>query len=586
MSKISITAPHTLLETVVDELYSLGLMDLDVYDGELETGTPMAGSEDISQLLVDIRSLISKMGDVEDREEASVEEVRRELSSISQQLKEFESEKDNLKRRKEQLREKKRFYSKLKGIETDLKNLESVDSLDYVLINKQEGFRAATTSYDIFHGEKASLIVFKQSERELIWEEIGRVNGKEIEVPSIEDGKPAEVLRELSIEIKEIEKEIDSLENNFASLRNTWAPKLAYIEEYLTTRIEKAEAPLSFGTTEKAFIVEGWIPTSELDDVKSSLEVATDNKIHIEVEQGENAPVKYKNNSIVQPFESLTDLMSRPKYGELDPSFLIFLTFPLFFGMMIGDAGYGITTAIVFFAGMKMFPAAAEIFKALIWASGATLFFGLLYGEMFGFQIYESPFYRADWWTEIFYLTIGIGVAHVNLGLLIGAYNEYVGHGLMEAIFAKISWIFLQVAAVAGYLTATSYGTTPGLAVGLGIALPSVLMLYKGEGVEGIVELPSIVSNVLSYLRIFGVCMAAYTLAGTANAIASPAYASGTMMGIVAGTLILIVGHTLLTFIKIMEGFLQGIRLHYVEQFGWFYHGGGRKYSPFGFKDQ
>jgi len=107
-------------------------------------------------------------------------------------------------------------------------------------------------------------------------------------------------------------------------------------------------------------------------------------------------------------------------------------------------------------------------------------------------------------------------------------------------------------------------------------------MLYKGEGIEGIVEIPSLISNILSYLRLFGVCIAAYTLAGTVNQMANPMLASGSLMGIAGGVLIMIVGHTLLTFIKIMEGFLQGIRLHYVEQFGWFYSGGGRKYSPFG----
>ncbi len=585
MSKISITAPHTVLEEVVDELYELGIMDLDVYEGELETGAPMEGSEDISELLVDIRSLLSKMDHSDERQKATVDEVRNSISTISAKLKDYEAEKDALKNTKHKLNDKKTFYSKLKGVKTDLSKFKEIDSLNYVIIEKENEFRARTKFYDIFHGSEASLIAYKESEEQVIDEEINRLNAKKIEAPFIEEGTPSDVLRRLSVEIKETEKELEALEQTFSNISEKWAPKLAYVEDYLTEKIQKAEAPLSFGTTDKAFIVEGWMPTAKLEAVKNALKTATNNKIHFESSEGENPPVKYHNNSIVQPFEALTDLVSRPKYGELDPSFLILLTFPLFFGLMIGDAGYGLSMSVVFYAAMKLFPAASDMFKALLWTSAATFVFGLLYGEMFGFQIYESPFYRADWWTEIFYLTIGIGVAHVNLGLLIGAYNEYIHHGLLEAVFAKISWIFFQIAAVAGYLTYATYGSTPGIIITAGMMVPTLLMMYKGEGVQALVEIPSLVSNILSYLRLFGVCMAAYTLAGTVNAIAVPAIASGTMMGIAGGTLILIAGHIILTFIKIMEGFLQGIRLHYVEQFGWFYTGGGRKYSPFGGKE-
>ena len=583
MTKVSVTAPKTQLENVVESLHEIGLMDFDEYEGELETGSPMEGSDEISQLLVDIRSILSKL-DVEETEQASVEEVREKVPEVHESLKDCEAEISSLKNREEQLKQKKKSFEKIFGADVNLQELEDTNTLNYrVLDFDEEKFSSiyGSRNYEVFNGREASVLAYMNKEEEHVNESLEGLIRKEFDIP-VEDGKPEQIVKDIESEISEIETSVSSEKEKIEQLESNWGPKFNHVEEFLTEKVEKAEAPLKFGTTKKSFIVEGWIPTEKEAQLKKSLTASTDNKVHIETMEGEDPPVKHDNNKAVTPFESLTDLMARPKYGEVDPSFLILLTFPLFFGMMIGDAGYGITSGIVFLAGIKFFPEASKLFKALLWTSAATIVFGIIYGEFFGFHVLDTPFYRGDLFTEIFYLSIAIGVAHVNLGLLVGAYNEYVHHGILEALFAKGSWILLQIAALAGYLTASSYGSTPGLAVGLGIGIPTLLMLYKGEGIEGIVEIPSLISNILSYLRLFGVCIAAYTLAGTVNQMANPLLASGTLMGLAGGVLIMIVGHTMLTFIKIMEGFLQGIRLHYVEQFGWFYEGGGRKYSPFG----
>ena len=587
MKKISITGPKTQLEHVLDTLYDTALIDFDDYSGDLKTGEPMDGAEDLSEMLVDLRSLISKL-DTEGKEEATINEVRDVITELSGEVKDLESRRDSVKTDINALKDKKEFYKRLEGANVELSKLEESNTLDFKVVKlEKEEFDEVTTTdkYEVFEGRKLSVLVYSNESKDQIEDAISKVGASEINYESSVEGIPTEALSNIEKRISDKEGELGEIQKKFEEISGDWGAKLNYVEDYLTEKVEKAEAPLDFAMTDKSFIAEGWIPADKENRVRNALISATENKIHIQVEDTEeedNPPVKYHNNRAVQPFESLTELMARPKYDELDPSFMILLTFPLFFGMMIGDAGYGLTSGLVFLAGIKFFPEAAKLFKALLWTSAATILFGFIYGEAFGFHFLHTPFYRGDLWTEIFYLTLGIGVVHVNLGLLLGAYNEYVHHGIMEAIFAKGSWILLQVAVLAGYLTASSFGTTPGAAVGLGIGIPTLLMLYKGEGIEGIVEIPSLVSNILSYLRLFGVCMAAYTLAGTVNAIANPMLASGSLMGIAGGTLIMIVGHGVLTFVKIMEGFLQGIRLHYVEQFGWFYSGGGRKYSPFG----
>jgi V/A-type H+-transporting ATPase subunit I len=587
MKKIRVTGPKTQLENVIDSIYDLGLMDFDEYQGELDTGSPMEKSEELSELLVDIRSLISKL-DPEGEEEASIHEVRNVAGEISGEIKELENRRETIKNNIEGLEQKKKFYRKLRGVDINLDDISSTNSLKFKVLDFEASKfeeEVGTDQYEIFHGRNLSVLTYRKTVEDKIEEALRNTGAEEHEYSDSISGRPIEAISNIEEKIREKEQELEEVKSDYNDISEQWGPKLNYVEEYMSERVEKAEAPLNFAMTEKSFIAEGWIPSEEENTLRNRLISASENKIHIEIEEAgekDSPPVKYSNNRAVGPFESLTDLMARPQYDEIDPSFMLLLTFPLFFGMMIGDAGYGITSGLVFLAGIKFFPQASKLFKALLWTSAATIAFGIIYGEFFGFHVLHTPFYRGDLFTEIFYLSILIGVAHVNLGLLIGAYNEYVHHGLLEAVFAKGSWILLQVGALTGYLVSSSYGTIPGLATGLGIGIPTLVMLYKGEGVEGIVEIPSLISNILSYLRLFGVCIAAYTLAGTVNQMASPMLASGSLMGLAGGTLIMIIGHTLLTFIKIMEGFLQGIRLHYVEQFGWFYSGGGRKYNPFG----
>ena len=311
-----------------------------------------------------------------------------------------------------------------------------------------------------------------------------------------------------------------------------------------------------------------------------------------EPEEDEEPPVKHENNQAVQPFESLTDLVSVPRYNELDPSVVLLLTFPLFFGFMIGDAGYGLTTLAVFYGGAKMFPKGKEIFHSLMYASVATIIFGLAFGDAFGYVIFgghselaaatgiqlfeQIPilWHRAEHLGQVFTISALIGLVHVNLGYGIGFYNEYIKHGLKEAFLEKGSWYVLQAGAALAFLVSPTAGVP--------VLLLGVLLIFLGEGVEGMVEIPSLLANILSYLRIFGVSVAAVALAAVVNSIASTAFGAGGLVGIVFGTLILVGGHIFNTFIKIMEGFLQGIRLHYVEMFGKFFEGGGKKYAPFG----
>ncbi|MFB6199461.1 MAG: V-type ATP synthase subunit I [Candidatus Nanohaloarchaea archaeon] len=598
MTKISITGPKNRLEPVISRLYDLKLLDIEEYEGELETGEPGEEAEQVSQLLVDLRSTLSKMPDVEAEDrELSIEDVERQLPRIDQQIEEINNEKERIEREKTQITQDLEVFKRLKGsnlLYSDLNGTKKLETLIGDVDVEKLRKNAPDSNYEVFEAEDADIVFYKEGDEELE-DAVRQAAENVVELPEGDfEGTVEEIIDELRDRKEQLEAEKDEKQEELKELAEKWCKGLNEVEEFLTEKVEKSEAPLRFATTENTFIAYGWVPEKRYSEIEQELEDLAGDKIHVQREEGEDPPVKHNNIKAVQPFESLTDLVAVPRYNELDPSAILMLTFPLFFGFMIGDLGYGLTTLAVFYLGYRFIDGAEKIFKSLMYASVATIIFGLAFGDAFGYIIFGKDsvltaitgisifqqipvlFHRAHHLGQIFTISAIIGAVHVNLGFLLGFYNEFNRHGFREAFLEKGSWIVLEIGAVLAVLQ--------GLTVGGPVMLLSVIMLYLGEGIEGVVEIPSLISNILSYLRIFGVSVAAVALAAVVNSLANPLFKSGTVLGISLGVLVLVIGHVFNTFIKIMEGFLQGIRLHYVEMFQKFYQGGGRRYSPFGSK--
>jgi V/A-type H+-transporting ATPase subunit I len=177
-------------------------------------------------------------------------------------------------------------------------------------------------------------------------------------------------------------------------------------------------------------------------------------------------------------------------------------------------------------------------------------------------------------------LTALIGVAHINLGYILGFINEKKKHGFNAAMLEKGSWIVVEIGivlAVLGYL-----GYLP-IAVGAAIFVIGFIMLVKGEGVKGPIELPGLLSNSLSYTRLIAVGLSSIYIASTVNLIAFEMIWPQGGIAAVFAILVFIFGHALNTVLSIIAPGLHALRLQYVEFFTKFYEGGGKEYSPFGY---
>src|SRR3989338_724248 len=383
----------------------------------------------------------------------------------------------------------------------------------------------------------------------------------------------------------------DNLNKQIEELRTEYKGFLLAAEEFLSRELEKAEAPLKFAVTKDAFLIKGWVPTAQLNSTIDKLNKAAENKVFIHSEipkKNDDVPVKLKNKKYAEPFEFFMDLYSMPTYKEIDPTFFVFLTFPMLFGFMLGDFGYGLVTLVLFIILKKAILKSKNLFNVLIVASLATMFFGLLFGEIFGYEEifgFHLPHIlsRSHQINELTYLAIAIGVVHVNFGLIIGFVNELMSHGIIQALNAKGGWIVLEIGAA---LLALSYFKIIILPIYVGAVffIGSLYMIFKGEGIRGLIELPSIFSNILSYARLMAIGLSSVKLAEVINEYAAGMFHKGGFL-ILAGVLILVVGHAVNIGLGMLGSFLHSLRLHYVEFFTKFFHGGAKRYSPFGARE-
>ena len=110
-------------------------------------------------------------------------------------------------------------------------------------------------------------------------------------------------------------------------------------------------------------------------------------------------------------------------------------------------------------------------------------------------------------------------------------------------------------------------------------------MLFKGEGIRGLIEIPSIFTNIMSYMRLMAIGLSSVIMALIVNESAKGFFSKGGFF-IIVGVFILIIGHIVNIAIGLLGSFLHSLRLHYVEFFSKFFSGGGKKYRPFGMRDE
>jgi len=602
MKKVIITGPHSVFEKVVKELHDMKVLHVvDHSKNELaDIGKPFADSQRYSELLVKARALISALGVTGERKrsngingieeaEIRIRNLGNELNGVLHQIKEDdETISKNESMKKELLAfgsinvplEHLAEYKSLNVFAGNLKDAESIDNIKKKLKN--------ITDKSLFEHESSFFVFFVESKKKEETLKLLNSHGfKPIQLSNFGSlkGTANSNISRMEHESNDCLSRKIELTKRLERMKIDNAEFLLKTESHLSKELEKLEAPLKCASTESCFLVKGWVPENDLFQSIENLEKVSGGKIHVWYDapkSSDNVPVKLNNINPAKPFEFFLDLYSFPTFKEIDPTFFVFLTFPLFFGMMLGDVGYGLVGMVLFWFLKRKIKSAKNLFNILIVSSFVSILFGFLFGEIFGYEFIEHPVInRAHDILTLMIISVIIGAVHLNFGFILGFINERKSHGLMHAINTKLSWIVLQIGIVLIGLSLSNLINLPWY-TGAGFLALSVIMLIKGEGIRGVIELPSILSNILSYVRIMAIGLSSVILALIINESASEFFKGGPLL-IIIGVLLLIVGHAVNIMLGFLGSFLHSLRLHYVEYFSKFFHGGAKKYVPFGY---
>ncbi|MBW2058835.1 MAG: hypothetical protein JRJ26_15205 [Deltaproteobacteria bacterium] len=411
----------------------------------------------------------------------------------------------------------------------------------------------------------------------------------EIKMPSDLADRPFNEALDILNEMKsDLPENLKDLEAKIGEISAEWYGVITELLAEVEDQLNIYKVFLNFAQTRYTFMIGGWLPTRHVSTLKNRLseevgETTIVNVVPVDREDKENIPVCVVHSPLVRPFEKLMSIFPLPKYDAIDPTTLLAVGFPIFFGMMLGDIAYGLIflgAALFFRRKYRTKPVVQDAMYVLIVCSISSVIFGLMYGELFG-DFGEHFLGLRPLWRErlkamvpLLYLSVGIGVFHVFLGLILGIVESFRMRSPKQGIarastIGVICAIFILISYLARLLPREFFTT------GIVLILVSIPLLIYAEGFVGILEIISVIGNILSYARLMAIGISSAIIAMVAN------FFGGALGNFVVAAIIVLLLHALNLVLGLYSPTIQGLRLHYVEFFKQFFRYGGRKYTPF-----
>ena len=662
MSRIVIVGAKSHMDEVIEALYdvkAIHLIDHTVgADEGFTLGTPRPYSPKASERLLKVRAMEKGLGITKNMktQPISEDEIKSQISSDSVEIVEAEitsvfDKRNDLNQRITELNATRKNLELLSDIPIDLELYSGYRSIFSTVGTVAEDPTSALSGVDCevipsFDKKKGNVVaVFaKVSDKDKVQSILSDYGFSEITVPN-DTGSAAAALTRTDREIEAAQADLENVSKELESLLNKHKDFLSASDEELSIEVQKGEIPVRIATSEYTFVIDAWVPEARTESVKTEIESKVEG-VYVEVqetrgrklEESENAeprfkdaPTKFNNGAVVKEFEYPTKLVSVPKYQEIDPSILIAIFLPMFFGLMVGDVGYAIPFIILGAYGLK-------VTHHKDWRAIATvLFFGGIWAFIFGFFFFgeclgmhfvgEGHIEGVEWtweriFTEIFNvenfdlasvftflpfevgvgklhevgfllkLSVYIGIVHLLIGYLCALYNKTIQHDFKHGFMEKGGWIFgfiglvfvcYALAMVLIYSDQFSFGDVlPFLAIGIVFIVIEVAMNIKHEGIQAVLELPGIIGNILSYTRLaaIGMSKAGMALAFNYIAIEMIGLGLGGAAGFIVGLILFAFMHLMIWTLAILSAGLHGLRLQFVELMAKFFEGGGVEYSP------
>ena len=591
----------------VDRLRDLGLVDI--------TTAGWEPSEEDRQLLLDIEAgtkaldfLKAWAGESGHKQTgaqpyASGEETFRQYAAAQRALAASRTEIARLEKSAEELRPWGEF---------DVARVQKLAGQGIVL----RYFSAQRNTYDKMSAEWSEQYAVSEINRtdSTVWFIVVAAPGQEINLDAQEMKTPQMDVRQAGEAIAAEQAKVAELDAEFAraaASRELLAAYVASLKERLQgVKVEATARQAADGTL---VVMEGWAETETSAKVDALLEEYP-NVVYIKSDPTpeDNTPVKLKNGWFARIFELVGDMYARPKYGTLDltPFFAPF--YMLFFGICLNDAGYGLILLGMGLWLLRKNPKPGMMRQAAWFATmcaAATILFGLFCGSFFGMNLKDYfpsiPFF--DFQGQFFSIALAIGMVQILFGMLISVVVTARTFGVRYSLGTMGWFIILLAASVVGGLPMLNEKwvipgfTTSSVAFYVVLGIGAVLMLFfntpgrnpllnLGSGVWNFYNnLTGLLSDVLSYIRLFAIGLSGGVLALVFNSLAEGFVPDGAniVVRILIMLPILLIGHGINLFMSTISSFVHPMRLTFVE----FYKNAGfemasRSFDPLRKMDQ
>lgn len=454
------------------------------------------------------------------------------------------------------------------------------------------GGRCEVVSADLADQRTAAVLLYPAAMASEVSDTLGGRNLEEVSLPTHLQGVPFDELGpRMAGEVERLRVRIDELEAEFECLADEHRENVSVLRLVLGDRVAEHGELHRAMHSDHLTVFTGWVPAARLERLRAQLTAGLGERILL-IDHGDaptpghEPPVAVVNGPIARSFEPLSRFAAVPRYGTIDPTPLLALTFPAFVGLMIADAGYGLVLLallIVFRARMQRSTLLRKAWPIGLTMAMSMILFGVLFAEAFGetvrhvLPVEPILFDRAEPESALITMlaiAITIGFAQVGLGLALGVWNAAQVNRRREAIgraslLVGLVTVLVAIAAAAGLLPAEF------IAIAVAALIAAVVIAGLSMGIAGPVEMIGVLGNVLSYARLMAVAFAGVMLALVADKLGS------LMPSVVFGVLVAIVLHSLNLGLGIFDASVQGLRLHLVEFFTKFVEPGGTAYAPF-----
>jgi V/A-type H+-transporting ATPase subunit I len=654
MTRTVVVGSIESLDVTIECLYELGilhLIDFTKQDEEFKLGQPLPKASDASQKLLKLRSMIRAL-----EIEGHKPDAKLPVKTIKKQIEQAMVTLDLNTSSKAETRQK--IQSLIREKDAEIRALEPITSFG-VPVEDYDGYESITVfagtckqdPEDVLNGKlkefellklarktEFAVALFVRNDERLEASRILTEHGfQETKLPKLK-GDPRKLTEKLGAEIADLEKDLGRIEKDIESIRKQFADFIVASEEHLAIEVLKAETPLRVATSSNSFVIDGWIPTSRVEEIQTALDSLCCGLAFVEKvppDKEDEPPVKLRNPKPIKPFEFFINLISTPKYEEIDPTIILFITFPIFFGFMVGDMGFGaglVVLGAVMRLKLKGYPDLLKLGTIII-AAGltASIFGAFVYGEAFG-----VPFHpegegedQTSWESvvniplhpllekmndvlELLGLAVIAGWLHLTVGFVFGFVNT-IHHNRKHAL-AKIAWIvillgiFTMLMSIGDYppetnefmkstiLSPLQPDVRIELMAGIEVAQSSLLLIAVGipmlivtEGGGALMEIIGLFTNLISYARLAALAVGKGAMAFAFNSMLLPIIFGGdgvvgVIIAVLAAVALVVVQLFFVFFLGSLSAGIQAMRLNYVEFFLKFFEGGGTDFKPLSYE--